>query len=313
MEYPNPKIKFYKTRTLSEKFTVTFEYLRENWRPLLIFSFYLILPVCLFQAFSMNAYMRFAFSMGSESVTGTGSDFIYSFIWNFVSLMIIMLLGNSMLYSMVYSLMTEYERRDSRLMDIKLEDVKQSLIRNVKKMLGASLFLLGISILIGGIIVLLALSMTETLFLTIPVLVIGMVVVWIPLNLFTPVYLFEDIPFIEALRKSFTYGFSAWGESFVIILVFSFLANIISSVTMVPWYIFIMFGEIFSLAEPDSAINASIWYQFISYLLGIVQSFGSYVSLSLATVGIAFQYFHIREKKEGISFSASIQHFDSLR
>jgi len=312
MEYPNPKIKFYKTRTLSEKFTVTFEYLRENWRPLLIFSFYLILPVCLFQAFSMNAYTRLAFSMGYESVAGSFDEFIFSFIRNAAILMIITLIGNSVLYSMVYSLMTEYERRDNRLMEIKLEEFKQSLIRNVGKMLRASLFLLGISILVGGIIVLLALGMTETLFLTIPVLVIGCVAVWIPLNFFTPIYLFEDIPLMEALRKSFKYGFSAWGESFVVILVFGLLANIISSVTMLPWYLVLMFGEIFSLAEPDSALNASIWYQFIIYLLGIVQSFGMYVSLILGAVGIAFQYFHIREKREGISFDASIQNFDKL-
>jgi len=312
MEYPNPKIKFYTTRTLSQKLTVTFEYLRENWRPLLIFSFYLILPVCLFQAFAMNAYMRFAFSAGVESASGNLIDPIFSFIWNFGMLVILLLLGNSVLYALVYSLMTEYEKRDNRLMDIKLADFKTSLIRNIGKILRVNLFIGGIATLLCTIVVLLAVSMTETLFLTLPVLLIGGVAVIVPINLFIPVYIFEDIPFFEALRKAFRYGFSAWGEIFVIVLVLGLMGNIISSVTMMPWYIVLVFGEIFSLAEPDSAINASIWYQFITYLLGIVQSYGMYVSYILSAVGIAFQYFHIREKKEGISFNADIRNFDQL-
>jgi len=312
MEYPNPKIKFYKVRTLSEKLTTAFDFLRENWKPLLQFSFYLILPICLFQAFSMNAYMRFAFASGIASASGGLSDVVYSFVWNFCILMILLMVGSSVLYSMVYSLMAEYERRDSRLMAIRIADIRKPLIRNVGKMLQASLFLFGVSIFIGGIIVLFALVMTETLFLTLPLLVIGCVVVWIPLNLFTPIYLYEDIPFFEALNKSFLYGYSAWGETFVIVLVLGLIGNIVSSVTMTPWYLVLMFGEIFSLSEPDSAINASVWYQFITYLLGIVQSYGMYVSYMLGAVGIAFQYFHIREKKEGISFSASIQNFDRL-
>jgi hypothetical protein len=312
MEYPNPKIKFYKVRTLSERMTIVFEFLRENWKPLLIFSFYLILPICLFQAFSMNAYTRLAFSMGYESAAGAIDSFILTFVRNFLILMFFMLLGNSVLYGLVYGLMNEYERRDSRLMQIKLEDFKKPLIRNVWKIFRASLFFFGVLMVVCGFVVLLALSATETLFLTIPVFTIGIIVVWVPINLFTPVYLFEEISFFEAIKKSFRLGFSSWGETFVIILVFGFLGNIISGVTMVPWYIVMMFGEVFSLTEPGAGLNASLWYKFITYLLGIIQSYGTYVSYILGAVGIAFQYFHIREKQEGISFDANIQNFERL-
>lgn len=312
MEYPNPKIQFYKVRTLSQKLTVTFDFLRENWKPLLIFSFYLILPICLLQAFSMNAYMRFAFSMGYESAAGTASGFIFTFIRNFALLMILLLLGNSVLYSMVFSLMDEYGRRDSRLMNIKLADFKSSLIRNVVKMLRVSLFSMGFALLTSAFIIGFMFLFTWTLIVTMPVVVIGMVAVMIPFNLFIPIYLFEEIPFFAALKKSFRYGFSFWGETFVIVLACGLLANIISGVTSVPWTVVIMFGEVFSLTEPGAGINDTIWYQFVSYLLGIIQSYGTYISLVLSVVGIAFQYFHIREKKEGISVDANIQNFERL-
>lgn len=81
---------------------------------------------------------------------------------------------------------------------------------------------------------------------------------------------------------------------------------------MMPWYIMLIIGQVFSLSEEGAGISASIWYQFISYLLGIIQSYGLYASYLLTAVGIAFQYFHIREKKEGITVVANIQNFDQL-
>jgi hypothetical protein len=81
---------------------------------------------------------------------------------------------------------------------------------------------------------------------------------------------------------------------------------------MLPWYIVILFGELFSLTERGAGMNVSLWYQFISYLLGIIQSYGMYASYILSAVGIAFQYFHLREKKEGISVDANIQNFERL-
>jgi len=312
MEYPNPKIKFYKVRTLSEKLSIVFEFLRENWKPMLKFSFYLILPICLFQAFSMNAYMRFAFTMGYESAAGTTSDILLTFFRNVGILMILLLLGTSILNAMVYALMTEYEHRDSRLMQLTLDDFKTLLIRNTGKMIRISLFMIGATVLISGLIALLAWLSIWTLVLTVIASLIGILAVMVPLSLFTPIYLFEDISFVEALKKSFKYGFSAWGETFLIILVFGFLVNIVSGVTSLPWSIVLMFGEIFSLTEPGEGLNATIWYQFISYLLGIIQSYGMYVSSILSAVGIAFQYFHIREKNEGISVDASIRDFEKL-
>jgi hypothetical protein len=312
MEYPNPKIKFYKVRTLSERLSVAFEFLRENWKPLLKFSFYLILPICLFQAFAMNSIMRYTFSMGFEDAAGTSGDLPFAFFRNYVLLMIFIFVGTGVINALIYSLMTEYERRDSRLMSSALADFKSLLIKNTGKLLRIFLFLFGVVVLISGFILLFAWISPWTLILTGLVSVISLVAVIVPVSLFTPVYLFEDIPFFEALKKAFRYGFSAWGETFVLILIFGFLANIISGVTMLPWYLVILFGEIFTLFEPGAGINTTIWYQFISYLLGIIQSYGMYVSYFLSAVGIAFQYFHLREKNEGISVDESIRNFDRL-
>lgn len=312
MQFPNPKIKFYKIRTFGEKFNATFDFLRETWKPIIKFSLYLILPVCLIQSLAMSAYMRFAFSLGANDFSGGVMGAISSFLMSYGILLLCLIAGSCMLSSLIYTLMQEYERRENRLLDITLADFKSTLLRNLAKMVKATFFFLGVFILCMIIFGLLIAVSPWTMVLTIPLLLIGCFIVFIPLSLFTPLYIFEDQPFSVALKRSFKYGFSAWGEIFLVLLVFGLLGSIISTVTMMPWYIMIMIKSVFTLAGEDAGITASWGYEFLVYLLGIVQSYGTYLSAIITSVGMGFQYFHIREKKEGFSVNESIANFDQL-
>ncbi|MDR3269736.1 MAG: hypothetical protein LBT83_11815 [Tannerella sp.] len=310
MEYPRPKIPFYKVRTFGEKLNISFEFLRETWKPLLKMSFYLILPLCLIQAFAMEAYIRMAFAIsGNPDHMTTG---LVSFLGNYGLLMLCFLVGSCVLSALVYSLMQTYERRERRLLDITLADVKALFMKNVGKMFKVTLFIIGVVLLLFVIIALLAWVSLWTLVVTIPVLLIGLILVAIPLALFTPLYLFEDMPFAVALNKALRYGFSAWGEMFLVVLVFGMLGGIISGVTTMPWYVVTVIGQVFAQVEPDSGINSALWYRVATYLLGIIQSYGTYISSIISSVGIAFQYFHLRETKEGVSVKADIANFDRL-
>jgi hypothetical protein len=315
MEYSNPKIKFYKVRNFSEKMSVAFDFLRENWKSLLKFSFYLILPICLFQSFALNSSMKYLYTMGYDIGAGGSTADIISVVLNYVLYMLFILFGTSVLNAMVYSLMSAYEQRENRLATITLQELKPSLVKNTVKLLRALLlfacFIILASLLLFGLLMIFA-SFIPLFVILILALMAGVVFLIVPLSLFMPVYLFEDISFSEALKKAFNYGFSYWGGTFAIVFVFGFLANMISGVTMMPWYIMLILGQLLSIDAPGAGINASIGYQFVSYLLGIIQSYGLYLSYMLTAVGIAFQYFHLREKKEGVTVDANIQNFDML-
>jgi len=312
MQFSNPKIKFYKIRTFNEKFNVAFDFLRETWKPILKFSLYVILPICLIQSFALTAYTRTSFSLGASAYSGVDMGTLISILINYGLYMICMVVGSCMLSALVYTLMQEYERRETRLMEITIADFKEPLIRNFWKMVKASLFFGGITLLVMLLIGVLAYLSLWTFAITLPLLIIGLIVIMIPIAFFTPLYIFEDIPFFDALRKSFKYGFSAWGETFVVMLVFGFLGGIISSITMMPWYIMVFIKGIFTMANEGNNITSSWLYDFIVYLLGIVQSYGTYIASIMGVVGVAFQYFHTRETKEGVSVNESIANFDQL-
>ena len=50
MESQKPKIAMYVKRPFGEKLNASFDFLKENWKLLLRFTTYLLLPLCLIQA-----------------------------------------------------------------------------------------------------------------------------------------------------------------------------------------------------------------------------------------------------------------------
>ena len=63
MESQKPKIAMYVKRSFGEKLNASFDFIRENWKLMLKFTTYLLLPLCLIQALSLNGMMK-----GMESI-----------------------------------------------------------------------------------------------------------------------------------------------------------------------------------------------------------------------------------------------------
>ena len=147
-----------------------------------------------------------------------------------------------------------------------------------------------------------------TLFLTIPLLIAFVV----PLALWAPIYLFEDITVMESFKKTFRLGFATWGGVFLISLIMGFIANVLQGVTMMPWYIATLVKYFFSLSDVGSETTVSAGYSFILYLLGIVQAFGR----------LSFHDFHfcrnglpVRSRFEvvdSVTVESDIDNFDNL-
>ena len=102
--------------------------------------------------------------------------------------------------------------------------------------------------LVGLVVGLLAFLSLFTLFLTIPLLIAFVV----PLALWAPIYLFEDITVMESFKKTFRLGFATWGGVFLISLIMGFIANVLQGVTMMPWYIATLVKYFFSLSDVGS-------------------------------------------------------------
>ena len=315
MEKLKPRIEFYRQRSFSEKLNVVFEFIRENWRPLLKYSFYLIMPLCLIQTFAMNSFFSIYFAALTNSAQ-FGNDLfgssLFSFISNYGAFMLCIMIGSGIISGLVYAMMQTYAVREKKLQDVTLNDFKELLVRNTWRYLRLLLALIVVFVLIVVFMALLATMVsTWSLIVTIPLLLVCTLVL-IPLMLIFPTYIFErDITFFNAFRKAWKLGITTLGGMLGLIIVLSFISSVIQTITMLPWYVMFLGGSIFSLTS-ESTLTQSVGYKFVLYIFGLVQSYGMYVSSMIGIIGLAFQYFHAREKVEGVTIESNISNFSKL-
>jgi hypothetical protein len=313
MENQKHRIEFYRQRTFSEKLNVTFDFIRENWKPLLKYAFYLIMPICLIQAFVMNAFINGYFNVllnGNNS--HYAGKYLYDFVTNYGIILLCTLTGSALLAGLVYALMQTYATRAERLQNLTFNDIRERVTGNTWKCLRIFVFLIfSYLALIALAALLTVLASAYSLILTIPVLILFMIGMII-LMMLVPAYIFEqELSFVGAIKKAWKLGTATLGGMIGLMIVISVIASVIQMVTTLPWYITLLVGNIMSIAT-ESRPEPSVVYKFILYLFGIIQSFGAYVSFIIGLTGLAFHYFHAREKVEGVSIESNISNFNKL-
>ncbi len=163
----SPKIPFYVQRPFGEKMNASFDFIKENWKVMFKYITYLILPVCLVQALSMNSFMGYYMGL----IMGGGSDFEdlgVGFFTSYGLTALFLMIGSLLLSSLVYALMKLYNEREERLVGITFNDIKPLLFRNMGRLFLLGLLFFVLYILAVIVIVLLAAGTLLTLILTIP-------------------------------------------------------------------------------------------------------------------------------------------------
>ncbi len=312
MEPQKPKIAMYAKRPFGEKLNASFDFIKENWKQLFKYSTYLILPVCLLQAANFNGLMGGMTDLTAMQAEGSAAAnplavFGTAFLLNYAGVVFFSCLGALLLTSLIYAMVRLYNEREERLNGITFSDIKPLLLHNIKR-----LFIMGVIIgflfLVAFILVVLLAVLTPfTLVLTLPLLFAFMV----SLALMPPVYLFEDISFGEAFKKTLRLGFATWGGIFLILIVMGIVASVLQMSVSIPWYVIYFVKMIFSLSD-GGEVTSSIGLNFAQYIFAILMLYGSYLSAIFGIVGLVYQYGHASEVVDSITVESDIDNFDKL-
>lgn len=316
METEKNKIALYAKRTFGEKFNATFDFIKENWKQLLKYTLYLLLPVSLIQALSLNGLMSAAMGMSamvSNAAAFAGASAMVPFFSYYGLFMIVALVGSVLLVSLVYAMLRTYNEREERLQGVTLGMLRPMLLRNVKRtflLMLFGMFLLILFSLIAGVLVA-SLPGDASLLAVFPVIVILFAVV-LPLGLWIPAYLLEDLTLIGSLKKALRIGFATWGGIFAIVFVMGIISGILQGVTMIPWYIGTIVKYILGASSGEGIGDVSVGYSFLLYLLAVVQALGAYFAMIFTLVGLGYQYGHASEKIDSVMVESDIANFDKL-
>ncbi|KAA6343881.1 hypothetical protein EZS27_008442, partial [termite gut metagenome] len=142
MNQQSAKIPFYVKRSSTEKIGVTFDFFKGNWKVILKYATFLILPVCLLQALFMDTIAGGMFERqliqraGETVLEPLGAGMIASFI----VIILCFFFASVLLTSLLYALMQTYHGREEGLKGITISELKDKIIRNVKRSLRVILF-----------------------------------------------------------------------------------------------------------------------------------------------------------------------------
>lgn len=308
MESQKPKIAMYVKRSFGEKMNASFDFIKENWKLMLKFTTYLLLPLCLIQALSLNGMMKGMQGIAEGIDIYSDTALMISFFSYYGFFLLCIIIGVVLQTSLIYAMIRTYNEREERLQGVTLRMLTPMLFRNIKRLFIIAFFGLILTVCVSFVLGALSVIFLPATFL----LALIAIVCAMPFALWAPIYLFEDISIMEALKKAFRLGFATWGGVFLVSLVMGIIAGILQGVTLMPWYVATIVKMLFTMSDVGSEATVSVGYNFMLYLLAIVQAFGSYLAMIFTFVGMAYQYGHASEKMDSVTIESDIDNFDKL-
>ena len=310
MSSEKPLIKLYRKRTFGDKLSDTFDFVGENFRTLLKYITYLVLPVAIVQTFCMNNFMTGYMESITAITSGGGRNFADMLQWlsSMGLYMLVQFVAIILVYAVSYTMMQLYEQRSERLKGVTFDDLRPGVVQKCVR----QLVLLVTSIAIFVVFVLLiALLIAASPYFILPVIIIAVVV--LPLFVLVyPIYLFEDTGIVSAYAKSVRLGWKTWAGIVGVMIVLYIISSIISGLISTPWYIMVMAKNLLATQGNTSGFVSSFGYTAIQYLLGVVSSFAGSCIMALMCIGIAYQYGHACDKVDGVGVDQDIENFETL-
>jgi hypothetical protein len=297
-------IRLYQRRTFSEKFSATIDFVRENWKPILKYFTYFMLPFAIIQGVVFEGMMN---AMPNDNTNSDLSQLLGSlFFAKYGAYMLIYVIVSLIVGSMVFSMIQLYATREGRLQNLQIGELWNSMKQNLWRLLFAEVIMFVIFVAYTLVIVVTAVVSLYTLILTIPAFFVMMV----PLVFLLPVSVFDKASLSTLVVRTFKFGFITWGGTFGFIFVISLVANIISGIATTPWYVIYLFQYMMPMIHHSQSLSPSVGMEICSYLSGIFMAYGNSLSSVLVLIGVAFQYGHATEVCENVTIDSEIDKFD---
>lgn len=309
------RINLYASRSIGETLSATFDFVTQNFVPLIKFLAAFLLPVSALMGLS---YQSMFSSFAHIENLNDETEQILSVVMSYLPVLLLCLIGALLTVAVTYTLMQKYQQRDNLLKGVTLSEIKSLLKHNlwrVFKML-LLLTLLGIVafvvlVLVAAMIMSIGSKFEAFLFL----LYMAILVVALPLSLALPLCVFEpELGLFSCVKKALRLGFKTWGTLFVVMLVITMLVQIVSFILMIPFLfttMTTMFFEIDSTQYASLAYTSSAWFSVLTFASSLLFCFGLLLLSALSFVAFAFCYGRAADKVEGVSVKNAVQNFDS--
>lgn len=309
------RINLYASRSIGETLSATFDFVTQNFVPLIKFLAAFLLPVSALMGLS---YQSMFSSFAHIDYLKDETELILSVVMSYLPVLLLCLIGALLTVAVTYTLMQKYQQRDNLLKGVTLSEIKPLLKHNLWRVFKMLLLLTLIGMVAFVALVLVAMMIMSIgskfeafLFL----LYMAMLAIALPLGLALPLCVFEpELGLFSCVKKALRLGFKTWGTLFVVMLVITMLVQIVSFILMIPFLfttMTTMFFEIDSTQYASLAYTSSAWFSVLTFASSLLFCFGLLLMSALSFVAFAFCYGRAADKVEGVSVKNAVQNFDS--
>lgn len=309
------RINLYASRSIGETLSATFDFVTQNFVPLIKFLAAFLLPVSALMGLS---YQSMFSSFANIENLNDETDMILSVVMSYLPVLLLCLIGALLTVAVTYTLMQKYQQRDNLLKGLTLSEIKPLLKHNLWRVFKMLLLLTLLGIVAFVVLVLVAtmiMSIGSKFEAFLFLLYMAMLAIALPLGLVLPLCVFEPrLGLFSCVKKALRLGFKTWGTLFVVMLVITMLVQIVSFILMIPFLfttMTTMFFEIDSTQYASLAYTSSAWFSVLTFASSLLFCFGLLLMSALSFVAFAFCYGRAADKVEGVSVKNAVQNFDS--
>jgi hypothetical protein len=284
-----PKTELRKTRDFAAKINATFEFIRENFKPLATTLLYIGGPFFLIQGIFSGFYNREALFL--NPLDGSGGIFsFYGDMFMWLGLMLISsIFGYAASVVVVFEYLKLYEQKAIGE-TITVSDVWEKFKETFAFVLLANIAV-AIVVLVGFV------------FLVIPGIYVAIV-----LTLVTPIMIVERKSFGDAFSRSFSLISDKWWSTFGLLFIMGLIAGFMGIIFSIPQAVFTFFTA-FHRAQDGFTGDAPMWQEAFVMVTSIFQTVGSSLLQAIVFIALGFQYFNLVERKEAKGLMTKLDQF----
>lgn len=303
---PFELIEFQQTRDFSKKLNATFEFIKQNFKPLTKSLLYIAGPPMLISSILAgnlySGYLGFitGFSQNPGNPEVMTGYLTSPLLWIQVAgAALLFLISFVVIVSVVNNYMLEYHSTRSNKIDV---DVIWQRVRHTLPMYFGTTLMYWLLLLAGYLLIVFIVAGASFLSVWLGVLVgfvtiAGFVYIVVALSLLFIVRAWEKTGFFEAASRCFMLIRDKWWSTFGLLFVASIIQSTIASVFLIPWYINFFITMLHSI-EGGPVSQPSFLSELINNIFMTLYFIISFLLYSIPLLALAFQYFNLVELKE---------------
>ena len=308
-------IEFQQARDFSKKINTTFEFLKQNFKPLFKSILFIAGPPMLIgSVLAGGLYTDYFGFIGNIGQNQGDLDFVSNYfgspmLWLEITMAVLFMFASGvMIVSVVYNYMLEYEARKSNVIEVNAVwgRVRNTLPMYIGTVLMYWLLMIAAYILVVLAIVGAALVSPFLAFLVGVAVFIGLFYCLIALSLLFFIRTYERIGFFEAIARSFFLIKDKWWSTFGLLFILGLVQSTIASLFLIPWYINFFISMMHSV-DGNPFQEPSLFSEFVNNIFMTFYFIVSFLLYALPLIALAFQYLNLVELKEAKGLLSKIE------